>query len=158
MKAQEAMEALAGSLRDQLLHEAGDGAGQDVGGQDDLEERIRALVDREAGPLDEAARADLVGRISKRSFGLGPLESLLADPEVDEVMVNGTGPASVFVERAGRVEPADVRFGSEAELRHTVERILAPLGRRVDEAQPLCDARLPWTVACSRSAAFARGA
>lgn len=143
MSAQEAMEGLAGALRDQLLREAGEGPDQAGGGPDDLEERIRALVDREAGPLDEAARADLVRRIAQRSFGLGPLESLLTDPEVDEVMVNGTGPASVFVERAGRVEAADVRFGSEAELRHTVERILAPLGRRVDEAQPLCDARLP---------------
>ncbi len=142
MSGQEAMEALAGALRDQLLDEAGDGP-QDGGAADDLDARIRALVDREAGPLDEAARVELARRIAQRSFGLGPLEALLDDPEVDEVMVNGTGPASVFVERGGEVEPTDVRFDSEADLRHTVERILAPLGRRVDEAQPLCDARLP---------------
>ena len=143
MSQQEALEALACALRDQLLHEAGDGPVRDGGAADDLDARIRALVDREAGALDEAARAELARRIAQRSFGLGPLEALLADPAVDEVMVNGTGPASVFVERGGRLEPTDVRFGSESELRHTVERILAPLGRRVDEAQPLCDARLP---------------
>jgi pilus assembly protein CpaF len=79
--------------------------------------------------------------VAERSFGLGPLEPLLGDPAVDEVMVNG--PGAVWVERAGRVERAAVAFGSEAELRHAIERILAPLGRRVDEASPLVDARLP---------------
>src|SRR5205085_4246510 len=73
--------------------------------------------------------------------GLGPLEPLLADPSVDEVMVNG--PADVWVERRGRVERAAVQFASEAELLHAIERVLAPLGRRVDEASPMCDARLP---------------
>src|SRR5512132_301093 len=60
---------------------------------------------------------------------------------VDEVMVNGVGP--VWIERAGRLERTDVRFASAADLRDAIERILAPLGRRVDEAEPLCDARLP---------------
>ena len=73
--------------------------------------------------------------------GLGPLEPLLADPAVDEVMVNGGG--RVYVERDGRLEPADASFAGTAELMHAIERILAPLGRRVDEASPLCDARLP---------------
>src|ERR687896_328307 len=72
--------------------------------------------------------------------GLGPLEPLLADPAVDEVMVNG--PGSVYVERGGKLERAGVEFAGEAELMHAIERVLAPLGRRVDEAAPLCDARL----------------
>ncbi|MDP2712503.1 MAG: CpaF family protein, partial [Solirubrobacteraceae bacterium] len=133
-----ALEALAGSLRDRLLAEAGRRSG--AAGAD-LHERIRALVDREAGLLDATARARLATRIAERSFGLGPLEPLLADPTVDEVMVNG--PGQVWVERTGRIEPTAARFGDEAELRHAIERILAPLGRRVDEAEPLCDARLP---------------
>jgi pilus assembly protein CpaF len=79
--------------------------------------------------------------VVRLATGLGALDPLLADPEVDEVMVNG--PRDVWVERRGRIEPAGVELASEAELRHAIERILAPLGRRVDEASPLCDGRLP---------------
>jgi pilus assembly protein CpaF len=129
------LDALAADLRDQLLATAGEAPDAD------LHERIRTLVDREAAVLDAATRTDLVGRIACRAFGLGPIEPLLADPGVDEVMVCGTAP--VWVERAGRLERTAVRFEHEQELREAIERILAPLGRRVDEAEPLCDARLP---------------
>jgi pilus assembly protein CpaF len=140
-----ALDDLADRLRDRLLAEAGDAPPPDgSGGDASLTDRIRALVDREAGLLDAGTRAELAGRIARRSFGLGPLEPLLADPGVDEIMVNGVGgPGSVWVERAGRLERTEVAFPSEAELRHAIERILAPLGRRVDEAEPLADARLP---------------
>jgi pilus assembly protein CpaF len=131
------LDDLADRLRERLLTEAGDGEGS-------LHERIGALVEREAGLLDAATRADLVGRIGRRCFGLGPLEPLLDDPGVDEIMVNGTGPAHpVFVERAGVLEATGVAFADEAQLRHAIERILAPVGRRVDDAEPLADARLP---------------
>jgi pilus assembly protein CpaF len=131
------LDGLADRLRARLLAETdlGDGAG------DDLATRITALVEREAGVLDEEDRSELSRLVAQRSFGLGPLEPLLADAAVDEIMVNG--PGMVWVERAGRVEPADVRFESAGDLRHTIERILAPLGRRVDESEPMCDARLP---------------
>ena len=92
--------------------------------------------------LDEAAREELAARIAERSFGLGPLEPLLADPEVDEMIVCGTGARLGRARRTPRARRT-ARFGSEAELRHAIERILAPLGRRVDEAEPLVDARLP---------------
>jgi pilus assembly protein CpaF len=130
-----ALDQLAVALRERLLAEAG------VEGVGDLEGRIRALVEREAALLDVESREELVARVAERSFGLGPLEPLLRDASVDEVMVNGAG--AVWVERGGRLEPTDVRFGSAADLRDVIERILAPLGRRVDEAEPLCDARLP---------------
>jgi pilus assembly protein CpaF len=126
------LDDLAAALRDRLVRDAADG---------DAADRIRELVAREAGILDEDSRAELERRVAERSFGLGPLEPLLADPAVDEVMVSGAG--RVWVEREGRVEPAGVAFASEVALRHAIERILAPLGRRVDEAEPLCDARLP---------------
>jgi pilus assembly protein CpaF len=128
------LDTLATDLRERLLAGAGEGSG-------DLPGRIRALVDREAGVLSEDRRAELVARIAERAFGLGPLEPLLSDPSVDEIMVSGIAP--VWVERHGRLVPTGVRFEREADLRDAIERILAPLGRRVDEAEPLCDARLP---------------
>jgi pilus assembly protein CpaF len=136
---------LADRLREQLIRTAGSGPPGE-----DLHARIRALVEREAALLDAGARERLVAVVAERSFGLGPLEPLLADPSVDEVMVNGVGgDVSVWVERRGRIEATGVRFASAAELRHAIERILAPLGRRVDEAEPLCDARLPDRTVCS---------
>src|SRR5690242_40372 len=126
------LEVLAGTLRDELVARAGEG---------DVQHQIRTLVDERAGILDAASREELARRVAQRSFGLGPLEALLADPDVDEVMVCGTRP--VWVERHGRIKPTTVAFADEAELMHAIERILAPLGRRVDEAEPLCDARLP---------------
>ncbi len=129
------LDALATDLRERLLAGAGSSADNDLPG------RIRALVDREAGVLSAERRDELVARIAERAFGLGPLEPLLADPAVDEIMVSGTAP--VWVERRGRLEATGVRFEREADLRDAIERILAPLGRRVDEAEPLCDARLP---------------
>ena len=128
----DALDAVAADLRDRLLRDPADADG---------EAAIRALVDAEAGLLAAEQREELVRRIAERSFGLGPLETLLADPEVDEIMVSGTAPA--WVERRGRIESTGVGFATEDDLRHTIERILAPLGRRVDEAQPLVDARLP---------------
>ena len=132
----EAFDELAEALRSRLIELARSG---EAGG--DVREEVRALVEREAAPLPEQARAELGERVLLLATGLGPLEPLLSDPAVDEVMVNG--PDAVYVERRGRLEPTGVAFASEAELLHAIERILAPLGRRVDEASPLCDARLP---------------
>ena len=92
--------------------------------------------------LDARAREELAERIAERSFGLGPLEPLLRrprgrrDPGLRDRAASGSSAAG------GSSRPAS-RFASEAELRHAIERILAPLGRRVDEAEPLVDARLP---------------
>ena len=132
------LEELAAALRERLIARAREGAGVAPGS---LAEDVRALVEREAAPLAESQRRELCERVLLLATGLGPLEPLLADPSVDEVMVNG--PDAVWVERRGRLERAPVRFEDPAELMHAVERILAPLGRRVDEASPLCDARLP---------------
>jgi pilus assembly protein CpaF len=136
-----ALDELAEALRARLIESARADSGRAAALADGLEAEVRALVEREAAVLDEGDRDALCERVLRLATGLGPLEPLLADPAVDEVMVNG--PASVYVERLGRIERAEVRFADDAELMHAIERILAPLGRRVDEASPLCDARLP---------------
>ena len=133
----EALEELAHSLRQRLVDRARDG-GAGPGG---VEAQAARLVESEAAALDPATREVLTARIVRLATGLGPLEPLLADPSVDEVMVNS--PGEVWVERRGLVERAPAAFASEAELMHAIERVLAPLGRRVDEASPMCDARLP---------------
>jgi pilus assembly protein CpaF len=131
---------LSGALRARLVERrraevasGGDGAG-------DLREAVRDLVDEQAVLLPARDREEIAARIVRDSVGLGPLEVLLADPAVEEVMVNG--PGTVYVERAGRIEPTSVAFADEEELRNAIERILAPLGRRVDELSPMVDARL----------------
>src|SRR4051794_703164 len=98
-----ALHDLADVLRARLLSEAA----QDAGAPIDPEDRIRALVDREAGLLDAGTREELAAAIARRSFGLGPLEPLLADPAVDEILVSGAGRA-VVVERAGRLEATEI--------------------------------------------------
>jgi pilus assembly protein CpaF len=113
---------------------AGERSGESV------EQAVRRLVDEQAALLPLAMREELAERVVRDSVGLGPLEVLLADPAVEEVMVNG--PDRVYIERRGLLEQTDVRFESEEELRNAIERILAPLGRRIDELSPLVDARL----------------
>jgi pilus assembly protein CpaF len=135
-----ALDELAEALRTRLIESARGDSGRGAALADGLEHEVRALVEREAGVLGDADREALCERVLRLATGLGPLEPLLADPAVDEVMVNG--PSSVWVERHGRIERAAAGFADEAALMHAVERILAPLGRRVDEASPLCDARL----------------
>jgi pilus assembly protein CpaF len=136
----QALDELAEALRARLIESARADSLRGGALADGLEAEVRALVEREAAVLDEPDRAELCERVLRLATGLGPLEPLLADPAVDEVMVNGAG--SVWVERHGRIEAAGVTFAGDADLMHAIERILAPLGRRVDEASPLCDARL----------------
>jgi len=110
----------------------------------DLRELARGLLETsiaaERLPPD-CPPATLLEFVIDEALGLGPLEALLADDSVSEVMVNG--PAQIFVERHGRVERAAARFSGESALRGIVERIVTPVGRRVDEAAPMVDARLP---------------
>jgi pilus assembly protein CpaF len=105
-----------------------------------LGDAVARLVDSEAAILVAPTRERLRELILREATGLGPLEDLLADPSVEEVMVNGAG--RVYVERGGALERTEVRFRDEQALRDTIERILTPLGRRVDELSPMVDARL----------------
>jgi pilus assembly protein CpaF len=130
---------LAAELRGELVRRrrAEAAAG---GAEGDLEAAVAGLVAERAALLSPADRELVVARVLRDSVGLGPLEELLADPAVEEVMVNG--PDTVYVERRGRIEATAVAFEDEEDQRNAIERILAPLGRRVDELSPMVDARL----------------
>lgn len=91
--------------------------------------------------LPTDARRRVVQSVVDATLGLGPLEPLLRDNSVTEVMVNG--PGHVWVERRGRLERTQTRFADSDHLLHVIDRIIAPLGRRLDEASPMVDARLP---------------
>jgi len=131
---------LVDHLRRSLVQTLGAG-GEEAPSAAELAHDVERLLDEERRILPAAERVALVQAVVDETLGLGPLESLLRDPEVSEVMVNG--PRRVFVERAGRIEPADVRFADDAHVLHVIDRVLSPLGRRVDEASPMVDARLP---------------
>lgn len=102
-----------------------------------VERELRRIAPSEA-PL---ARADQLVSVVDELVGLGPLEVLLRDESVSDVLVNG--PGEVWVERAGRLERSDVRFRTEEGVVAAVERMIAPLGLRLDRASPVVDARLP---------------
>ena len=89
-------------------------------------------------PLGDRER--LVGKLISEILGLGPIEPLLKDPSVTEVMVNG--PDSIYIERKGRLQKTDVRFRNTEHLMHIIDRIVTAVGRRVDESSPMVDARL----------------
>lgn len=132
--------ALAAELRGRLVERRRAEAAAGRTAERDLADAVAELVDAEAQVLSERRRAQIADLILRDTVGLGPLEELLSDPEVEEVMVNGH--ERVYVERRGRIERSEIRFASEQALRDAIERILAPVGRRVDELTPMADARL----------------
>jgi pilus assembly protein CpaF len=109
-------------------------------GIDDVGALVATLVREEAPLLALADAARVVDEVVATVDGLGPLEPLLADPAVTDVLVNGPGP--VWVERAGRLERTPVVLDADAVM-HLIERVVSPLGLRVDRASPMVDARLP---------------
>ncbi|HET9929807.1 MAG TPA: ATPase, T2SS/T4P/T4SS family [Polyangiaceae bacterium] len=130
-----------------LLLEHLDLGSGDLLGMDDVSLRprvlqsLRRIVTSLASRLPEGVDIDrLVGELADEALGLGPLEELLADPSVSEIMV--VDPQTVYVERRGRCERASQRFTDDDRVRAVVERIVTPLGRRIDESSPLVDARL----------------
>jgi pilus assembly protein CpaF len=134
------LEELAGSLRGRLIEARREAAATGAELSGELPEQVRDLVEEEAALLGAEDREALVARVLRDTVGLGPLEDLLSDPTVEEVMVNG--PHCIYVERGGQIESVEVGFTDEEELRNAIERILAPLGRRIDELSPMVDARL----------------
>ncbi len=113
--------------------------------EDDLRRRVHeqlhAALAQERAPLSAADKAQLIQDVSDDILGYGPIDRLLKDDEITEVMVNG--PDMVFIERAGKLERTTASFVDETHLRRIIDKIVGQVGRRIDEATPLADARLP---------------
>lgn len=106
-----------------------------------VEELIDSLVEREMGSLPRTERQKITVEIMDEVIGFGPIEPLIKDPDVSEIMVNGSH--QVFVERKGKLQKTDVVFRDDNHVLHIIDKIVSPLGRRIDESMPMVDARLP---------------
>src|SRR5215472_15851489 len=111
---------------------------------DAVQQQIRRIVEdmlvADDTPLSRQEREQLVVEVEHETFGLGPLEPLMQDASVSDILVNG--PKTVYVERRGRLERTHVIFRDNAHLLHVIERIVSTIGRRIDESSPMVDARL----------------
>ncbi len=111
----------------------------------DLRKQVNTIADELLASRKEITSAEHASRVRheviEEAMGLGPLESLLHEPDITEIMVNGFG--NIFVERRGRIEDTAKQFVDDRQVRLVIERIIAPLGRRLDESSPMVDARLP---------------
>lgn len=120
----------------------------DSGKDEDKEKEIREktkreitlIVDREGSDLAREDRSKIIKEVLEEALGLGPLEDLLADPTVSEIMVNGS--QRIFIEKSGKVQLSPVTFTTNDHLRRIIERIVTPLGRQINESIPYVDARL----------------
>ncbi len=113
--------------------------------EDDLrrrvQEQLQAALAQERAPLSAADKSQLIQDVSDDILGYGPIDRLLKDESITEVMVNG--PESVFVEQDGRITKSEATFVDETHLRRIIDKIVGQIGRRIDEATPMVDARLP---------------
>ncbi len=140
---QDAYQNLKARIQDKLIAELD--PSMDVAQADELRRTIREMYDeilaQESVVLSRAEREQLFEQIVAEILGLGPLEPLLADATITEIMVNGV--EDIYIERNGKITKTDTVFESVEHLMRIIERIVAPLGRRIDESSPMVDARLP---------------
>ena len=136
---------LRGKVQEALLLALGNRVGEPDVDDDELKQMAVAEMQRvlasEDIPLSPEERERLVDVIAADLLGYGPLQPLLADDSVSEIMVNGT--KSIYIEKDGKLQVASINFIDEPSLRKVINRIVAPLGRRIDESSPTVDARLP---------------
>ena len=99
------------------------------------------IINKENVPLSQTERERLIIDVQHETFGLGPLEPLLADPDIADILVNNS--RTVYVERFGKLHKVDVVFRDDAHLMQIIDRIVSKVGRRIDESSPMVDARLP---------------
>ncbi|MGH2791583.1 MAG: CpaF family protein [Actinomycetota bacterium] len=106
-----------------------------------VQQRLGELLDQEELPLSSREKQLIIKQIGDIVLGLGPLEEFMSDPQVTEIMVNGH--ESIYVERSGKLYWTGAKFHSSEQLYRTIDKIVAKMGRRIDEASPYVDARLP---------------
>src|SRR6476659_10270977 len=107
----------------------------------DIRKVIEHLCDTENPLLNRIERERLIDEILDETLGFGPLEALLKDPTISDILING--PHNIFVERRGKLEKTDIKFRDNEHLLQIIDRIVSKVGRRVDETSPMVDARLP---------------
>ncbi|HVE94370.1 MAG TPA: CpaF family protein [Acidimicrobiales bacterium] len=139
------IDALRARIHQQLIGELGPVLSDVDIEPEDLRRRVNdslvAAIDAERAPISSADRAALLRDLADDIIGYGPLERFLGDNDVTEIMVNG--PDHIYLEKKGKMERVPSGFVDEAHLRRIIDRIVAQVGRRVDEANPMVDARLP---------------
>jgi len=102
---------------------------------------LNDIINKEGVPLSQTDREKLIVDVQHETFGLGPLEPLLADPDISDILVNNSH--DVYIEKFGKLSKVDVAFRDDAHLSQIIDRIVSKVGRRIDEASPMVDARLP---------------
>jgi pilus assembly protein CpaF len=134
---------LKGRIQDKLIAELD--PGMDISRTEEVRRTIEGMYDQflaqEGHILSRQERQRLFEQIVAEILGFGPLEPLLRDETITEIMVNGAN--KIFIERKGKIEPVDMAFESDEHLMRIIDRIVSPLGRRIDESSPMVDARLP---------------
>ncbi len=115
------------------------------GNETDLRDQVRdvvnLLVEQESTLLNFNEKQRLIEEVLDETFGLGPLEALLTDPSISDILING--PKTCYVERRGKLEKTAIKFRDNAHLMHVIDKIVSRIGRRCDETTPMVDARLP---------------
>jgi len=138
----DAQKRLLSRLADMVTQDSEEGGGRLSG--DALKTRVLSVLDdmlREVTTLTPTEQELLRGSVMYEVFGFGPIQPFLDDDNVSEIMVNG--PDRVFIERKGKIELSDVTFVDDEHVKRIIEKIVAPIGRRIDESSPMVDARLP---------------
>lgn len=123
-----------------ILAEANEGESKEKELRNKTQRDISGIVDKEAPDLSREDRQKLTKEVLEEALGLGPLEDMLADPSISEIMVNGAN--RIFIEKGGKVQLSGIKFTSNDHLRRIIERIVTPLGRQINNATPYVDARL----------------
>ncbi len=139
--------AIKAKIHSKIIEEIKSDSLKDLGpnGDEILEEQISGIVENilneESSYITKNERQKILSEVIDETIGFGPINPLIHDPTVSEIMVNG--PKQVYVEKKGKLVLSDVKFKDDQHVMHVIEKIVAPLGRRIDESSPMVDARLP---------------